>query len=96
MLDRSLTNGSISVEEIAISVLFKVKIFPFKKLKDEMVIVEQARFGGPTTGVTEGTENNGIWGAGIDFGLPDGSGFGYGEEAPFKTFSFSQVSYVSK
>lgn len=90
----SFTNGSLSVEEASISILFKLKIYPFRKAKEEL-IVEKARFGGPETDVGDGTAQNGIWGAGIDFGLPDGSGFGYGEDVPFRTFSISRV-YIAK
>lgn len=91
----SSTNDTLSVEETSISILLKVKIFPFRKGKEESITIEKARFGGPYTRVGEGTTQNGIWGAGIDFGLPDGSGFGYGEDGPFKAFSISRV-YVAK
>jgi hypothetical protein len=62
----------------------KVKFFPFRKTSSDNSVVE-ARLG---------AKDNGVWGAGIDFGLPDGSGFGYGEDSNFKTFSFSSISYI--
>ena len=85
--------------EANISFLFKVKIFPFRKLNETIVApsVGTARFGGPHTGVADQAKDNGILGAGIDFGLPDGSGVGYGEEAPFKhSFSVTRLSYFFK
>ena len=95
--DRSSTSGSPGVEEAAISILIKVKIFPFRKPKDNLNrTLETARFGGPYTGVGDLAGDNGVFGAGVDFGLPDGSGFGYGEDRPFKTFSLSQVSFFFK
>lgn len=84
---RSLTaDKSQSVEETAVSILLKVKFFPFKKTSSNNSVLE-ARLGAES-------KDNGVWGAGIDFGLPDGSGFGYGEDVNFKTFSFSSVSYI--
>lgn len=85
---RSFTanSSSLSVEETAVSILLKLKFFPFRKTSSDNSVVE-ARLGGES-------KDNGVWGAGIDFGLPDGSGFGYGEDANFKTFSFSSISYI--
>ena len=85
---RSFTanSSSLSVEETAVSILLKLKFFPFRKTGSDNSVVE-ARLGGES-------KDNGVWGAGIDFGLPDGSGFGYGEDANFKTFSFSSISYI--
>jgi len=81
MGDRTtVTIDSLSINDAALSLLFKIKIYPFRKLSGENVddnqAVEQARFGGPNT--KAGLNDRGIVGAGIDFGLPDGSGFGYG------------------
>ena len=63
------------------TIFSKIKIYPFRKLSAENFdgnqAVEQARFGGPNT--KAGINDRGIVGAGIDFGLPDGSGFGYGQ-----------------
>ncbi|KAI9551562.1 hypothetical protein GHT06_021895 [Daphnia sinensis] len=80
-------DGSLSVEEAAISILLKLKIFPFRKPSNESAV--DGRNG-------DLSRDNGVWGAGIDFGLPNGSGFGYGEDASFNTFSFSSVSYIFK
>lgn len=90
----SLTIDSLSINEAAVSLLFKLKFYPFRKPFARKH--GTARFGGPNTqaGAQEG--DNGVVGAGIDFGLPDGSGFGYGSESAIKTFSFSRVSYVAK
>lgn len=86
---RSFTanSSSLSVEETAVSILLKLKFFPFRKTTSSDNSVVEARLGGES-------KDNGVWGAGIDFGLPDGSGFGYGEDANFKTFSFSSISYI--
>lgn len=90
-----MTEDGPGVEEAAISFLFKVKIYPFRKKKGNKT-VETGRFGGPHTGVGVLDGDNGVFGAGVDFGLPDGSGFGYGEDSPFKTFSLSGVSFFFK
>ena len=92
----SLTTDSLSVEKTAVSLLFKVKFYPFRKPSTNRL--GTARFGGPNTQAGETEGDNGVLGAGIDFGLPDGSGFGYGSESAIKTFSFSssRVSYVAK
>jgi hypothetical protein len=81
-----IANESVSIEETAVSILLKLKFFPFRKTSSNSSVLE-AR-------LDAGAKDNGVWGAGIDFGLPDGSGFGYGEDANFKTFSFSSVSYI--
>ncbi len=90
----SLTIDSLSINEAAISLLFKVKFYPFRKTINRRE--GTARFGGPNTQAGLADGDNGVVGAGVDFGLPDGSGFGYGSETSIKTFSFSQVSYVAK
>lgn len=85
---RSLNDdGSLSVEEVAISILLKLKIFPFRKAGNDSVV--DARTG-------DMSKDSGVWGAGIDVGLPDGSGFGYSEDASFKAFSFSSVAHIFK
>lgn len=80
-------DGSLSVEEAGISILFKLQIFPFRKPNNELAV--DARNG-------DLPRDNGVWGTGIEFGLPNGAGFGYGQDASFNTFSFSSVSYIFK
>ena len=77
----TVTIDSLSINDAALSLLFKIKIYPFRKISGEnedpnAEEIGQARFGGPNT--KAGINDRGIVGAGIDFGLPDGSGFGYG------------------
>lgn len=43
----SFKNDSLSAEETAISILFKIKFFPFRKSKEQLITIETARFGGP-------------------------------------------------
>ncbi|XP_032792070.2 uncharacterized protein LOC116929023 [Daphnia magna] len=88
LASRSLKgDGSLSVEEAGISILFKLQIFPFRKPNNELAV--DARNG-------DLPRDNGVWGTGIEFGLPNGAGFGYGQDASFNTFSFSSVSYIFK
>lgn len=90
----SLSIDSLSINDAAISLLFKIKFYPFRKSGGDRH--GTARFGGPNTGAGSAEGNNGVFGAGVDVGLPNGSGFGYGSESSIKSFSFSRVSYVAK
>ena len=90
----SLTIDSLSINGAAISLLFKVKLYPFRKKVDRRE--GTARFGGPNTPAGLENGDRGVVAAGLDFGLPGGSGFGYGSQTALKTLSFSRVSYVAK
>ncbi len=87
------TTTVISIQDAAVSFLFKVKVYPFRP---KTAVVEKktratARFGGPETGVVNRVAgNNGVMAFGVDLWLPgEIGGLGYGHQMPFQTYSVS-------
>ena len=88
---------NVSIEDTAISFLFKVKIYPFKKLTKSSAARATARFGGPETGLHKRVGTNGVVAFGLDLGLPGQlGGFGYSHQFPFQTYTFSTIQYKSQ
>lgn len=90
--DKAANDTELSIEDFAISVLFKFKYYPFRK----KVARGGRLFAGsehPNGMIRRATGNRGVMATGIDFGLPGGLGFGYGEQIPFRTFlSYRRIS----
>lgn len=79
------------IDEAAVSFLFKIKIYPFRRITpDNDSDKATARFGGPETGVVKRTaDSNGVVALGVDLSLPGKlGGLGYGHQMPFRVFSF--------
>ena len=96
-----MTINARPIDDAAVSFLFKVKYYPFRK-----TVVEQnrsdwkkmratGRFGGPETGVVKRVAGqNGVVAFGIDLSFPGQiGGLGFGHQVPFQTVSVSSIRY---
>lgn len=96
-----MTINAHPIDDAAVSFLFKVKYYPFRKTIDERDGTANwkpsARFGGPETGVVKRVAgNNGVVAFGVDIALPGQiGGLGYGHQVPFQTVSVSSIRYRS-